>query len=99
MTTDRKATRPRWLRDLVSALGEPEADHQGGRTRWMWHDGEVGVVLDRLSRVWQVVAFGPARSVTLRTETTPNELQIRDAVALAGLSGYKMVADPQWSGT
>jgi hypothetical protein len=74
---------PRWLKELSARLGEPVIDRLGTMDRWLWHDGEVGVVIDKLTKVWQVVAFTPQRSVTLRSADAPTERQIRAAVALA----------------
>lgn len=82
----RPADVPRWLREIVAQLGEPEIDHHGTMRRWLWRDGDAGVVLDKHTHVWQLVVFGPACSVTVRTITEPTDPEIRMAAALADLS-------------
>lgn len=78
---------PRWFRDLATRLGAPsDIDVVGAANRWLWFDGEAGVVMARHPDVWQVFAFCPDGSVTLRLADRPTDAQIRDAVALSGLS-------------
>jgi hypothetical protein len=87
-----KTSFPRWLRETTARLGLPETSAAGMMRRWLWSDGEVGVVIDRPSHTWQVVAFTPARSVTLRSSTEPTDRQIRAVVELAGV-GYDAPPD------
>jgi hypothetical protein len=72
-----------WLPDLVAVLGpavkDPDLD------RWTWQDGDVGVFIDKLSLVWQTVAWSPRRSVTLRCSDRPTDADVNAAVTLAGL--------------
>lgn len=77
---------PRWLREIVASLGVPEMDGTLTTQRWLWNGGEVGVVASKLTHTWQVVAFGPRRSVTVRASTRLTDRQIRSAVALAELT-------------
>lgn len=84
-TTQHKPV-PRWLREAAARLGPPEIDTLDGARRWLWKGGEVGVVVGKRSHTWQVVAFGPKRSVTLRDAVVPTDATIRAAVSLAGLA-------------
>lgn len=81
---------PRWLREVVARLGAPEVDSQMGMERWLWREGEMGVVIHKQSHTWQVVAFSPRCSVTMRTIEKPDDLEIRMAVMLANLDDYPM---------
>lgn len=87
-----KTSFPRWLRETTARLGLPETGAAGMMRRWLWADGEVGVVIDRPSHTWQVVAFTAARSVTLRSNSEPTDRQIRAVVELAGV-GYAPPTD------
>lgn len=77
---------PRWLRELTAKLGMPEVAHIGDMQRWLWNDGGTGVIIDRLTHTWQVVAFGQRRSITMRSSAEPTDKQIRDCVNLADLA-------------
>jgi hypothetical protein len=76
---------PRWLREATVKLGQPEIDRKGRLRRWLWRDGETGVVLDRQTHIWQLVVFTPKASVTFRSIHEPNDADIRQATDLAGL--------------
>jgi hypothetical protein len=76
---------PRWLREAVSKMGQPETDTKGRLRRWLWRDGETGVVIDRQTHIWQLVVFTPRTSVTYRSVHEPDDIEIRLASNLAGL--------------
>jgi hypothetical protein len=78
---------PRWLRETAAKLGTPAVENDGGLRRWLWSEGEAGVVLSRITQTWQLVVFTPDASVTLRSALEPTDSQVRAAVALAGLGG------------
>lgn len=78
----------KWLNRLVSHHGQSQKDED--LHRWTWQDGEWGVFLDRLTHVWQTVAWSPYRSVTLRTQADPTD---EDIMAVALLAGF--VRDPE----
>ena len=78
-----------WLPDLVSRLGPPETSPDD-RERWTWQDGELGVFVDKLTHVWQVVAWTPDRSVTLRSLERPSDAETGRMVMLAGLHDHRI---------
>lgn len=75
--------RPLWLASLTDLHGEPDKDPHADR--WLWDEGEYGVIISHRTHVWEVLAFGTARSVTIRSITAPTDVDISQAVALAGL--------------
>lgn len=79
-----------WLDEIVTTLGAPEHDQQDSMNRWTWRDGDYGVLIDRLTTVWQVVVWTPQRSVTLRSVSLPDDGDCSGAVALAGLDTHEL---------
>lgn len=82
-----KPAPPRWLREVTARLGLPRCDHDPvERTRrWLWRDGDVGVIVECRGRIWQAVAFTPVRSALLRSGEPPIDAQLCTLTALAGL--------------
>lgn len=81
MTTT--TTRKPWLNRLIAELGPAEAHPE--LDRWVWDDGELGVYAEQLTHVWQVVAWTPDRSVTLRSASAPTTADFDRVAGLAGL--------------
>lgn len=75
--------RPAWLNALIALHGQTDVDPRSDR--WLWHDGEMGVVVSHRTHVWEVLAFGSERSVTLRSVGQPSDVDVGMAVDLAGL--------------
>lgn len=71
-----------WLRRLTTHHGPGQRDDPD-LLRWTWQDGEWGVFVDRLTHVWQTVAWSPHRSATLRTEADPTDDDILAVALLA----------------
>lgn len=82
----RKPVRARWLETLALLYGEPDsADVDAAGGRWEWQEGEIGVLISHRTHVWEVLAFCPRRSVTVRALVKLTDAEVGLAVTLAGL--------------
>jgi len=81
-----------WLDTLTDRLGTPEHDYEGVMNRWTWQDGDYGILMDRLTTVWQIVAWTPVRSVTVRSVALPDDRDCSTVVILAGLDVHGSAA-------
>lgn len=83
---------PPWLDALVAALGPAEIMIRDRMGRWTWSEGDQGVRIDQHgdgdATVWQLVAWTPERSVTMRNVSAPDDETCSRALALAGLIGH-----------
>jgi hypothetical protein len=77
---------PIWLPRVVAVLGSAEYDEHGELRRWLWQDGEMGVVLDKHTHAYQAVVFTPVRSLTMRSVVEPSEAEVDDLVSVVGLA-------------
>lgn len=85
---------PTWLAATEATLGPPDFTTRAAMTRWTWDEGDRGILIDQRGTgdlaVFQIVAWIPERSVTVRCVSPPDDETCARTLDLVGLSAREL---------